>query len=83
MEALSAGEGFSIVIVLLQTTREILLSATIIICLLLAVATMVLMWMRTRPREDDAESIRPPFDPVLLGSAVAVLVMAVIAWFSL
>jgi putative copper export protein len=70
-------------IVQLQTTRELLLSGTIILCLLLAVATLVLMWMRTRPREDGSEAVRPPFDPVLLGSAVAVVVMAIIAWYSL
>lgn len=73
----------TIMILLLQTTREILLSATVILCLLLAVAVVVLMWMRTRPREDGAEPVSPPFDPVLLGSAIAVVVMAVIAWTSL
>ena len=84
LDTLSAGERLlTDMLVPFQTTQEILLSATVVLCLLLAVAVIVLMWMRTRPREDGAEPVRPPFDPVLLGSAVAVVVMAVVAWTSL
>ena len=47
----------------------------------LAMVTIGLMLLRARPTADDPVS-RPPvvFDPVLLGSAIAVILLALAAW---
>lgn len=50
---------------------------------LLAIATMVLMFVRTQSAPAGEEAPRPPFDPVLLGSAVIVVVFALIAFMTL
>lgn len=59
------------------------LTGIVVVSILLAVMTIVLMWMRTRRSDGDGERRSPPFDPVLLGSALAVIVMAVIAYLTL
>lgn len=50
---------------------------------LLAVATMALMFVRMQSAPAAEDASRPPFDPVLLGSAVVVLVFALIAYLTL
>jgi putative copper export protein len=50
---------------------------------LLAVATMVLMFVRTQSAPTGEDAQRPPFDPVLLGSAVVVIVFALVAFLTL
>jgi hypothetical protein len=54
----------------------------IVVSSLLALMTIFLMRVRTRPTPG-GERQSPPFDPVLLGSAVAVIIMAGIAYLSL
>ncbi|CAN5221962.1 hypothetical protein BH23CHL1_BH23CHL1_20100 [soil metagenome] len=50
---------------------------------LLAVATIALMFVRMQSAPAGEEAPRPPFDPVLLGSAIVVLVFALIAFLAL
>ena len=57
------------------------LTGIIIAAVLLSVLTIVLMTLRTRP--SGAERRSPPFDPVLLVSAIAVIVMAGVAYWTL
>lgn len=64
------------------TLPQPLLLGLIAICVLLAVATMVLMFVRTQSAPTGEEAPRPPFDPVLLGSAVMVVVFALIAFLT-
>lgn len=56
----------------------------VVISALLAVLTIVLMFTRLRqsaPAGEETQS--PPFDPVLLGSAIIVLILAAVAYLSL
>lgn len=55
----------------------------IAVAVLLSVLTIVLMQLRTQPSGPDEERRSPPFDPVLLGSAVAVILMAGVAYWTL
>ena len=50
---------------------------------LLAIATMVLMFVRMQSAPAGEETQRPPFDPVLLGSAIVVIVFAAITFLTL
>ena len=50
---------------------------------LLAVATIALMFVRMQSVPSGEEAPRPPFDPVMLGSAIVVLVFALIAFLAL
>lgn len=59
------------------------LTGIVVFSILLAVGTMLLMRVRTEPAGDDGERKRPPFDPVLLASALAVIIMAGIAFMAL
>ena len=59
-----------------------ILLGIVAVSILLAVMTIVLMRVRTRPTPG-GERQSPPFDPVLLGSALAVIIMAGIAYLSL
>lgn len=54
----------------------------IAISALLAIMTMVLMFVRMQSAPTAEEGQRAPFDPVLLGSAIIVLVLAAIAFLS-
>jgi len=68
---------------LLQTRiPDTVLIGIVVVSIMLAVMTIVLMRVRTRPIPG-GERQRPPFDPVLLGSALAVIIMACIAYLSL
>lgn len=62
---------------------EPVLLGLIAISVLLALATMGLMFVRTQSAPDGEKAPRPPFDPVLLGSAVVVVVFALIAFLTL
>jgi hypothetical protein len=69
---------------LLQTTvPDGVLYGIIALSILLAVVTMALMMARMQSTPAGEEVRRPPFDPVLLGSAVAVILMAGIAYLTL
>ena len=59
------------------------LTGIVIFSAALALGTIVLMHMRTQPAGGDGERKSPPFDPVLLASALAVIVMAGIAFMTL
>ncbi|HEX2280167.1 MAG TPA: hypothetical protein VHG52_00265 [Thermomicrobiales bacterium] len=59
-----------------------ILLGIIVVSALLAVATMVLMFVRMQSSPAGEEGRRPPFDPVLLGSAIAVLVLAAVAYLT-
>jgi hypothetical protein len=61
---------------------DTVLIGIVAVSILLAVMTIVLMRVRTRPTPG-GERQSPPFDPVLLGSAIAVIIMAGIAYLSL
>ena len=68
---------------LLQTTvPESVILGIIIVSALLALLTVVLMFMRMQSAPAGEESQRPPFDPVLLGSAITVLVLAAVAFLT-
>lgn len=54
----------------------------IALCAVLALATLVFVFVRMQPAPAGEER-RPPFDPVLLGSAAAVLIMAIFAYLAL
>ena len=60
-----------------------ILIGIIAVSILLSVVTIVLMRVRTQPATPGEERRNPPFDPVLLGSALAVILMAVVAWWGL
>lgn len=62
---------------------EPLLLGLIAVSSLLAVATTVLMFVRMQSAPPGEEAPRPPFDPVLLGSAMVVIVFAAIAFLTL
>ncbi len=69
---------------LLKTTLpEPVLLGLIAVSSLLAVVTMVLMFVRMQATPAGEEAPHPPFDPVLLGSAIAVVVFAAIAYLTL
>lgn len=55
----------------------------IVAAVLLSVLTIVLMRVRTQPSGTDEERRNPPFDPVLLASAIAVIAMAGVAYWTL
>lgn len=69
---------------LFQTTiPDSVLTGIIIAAVLLSVLTIVLMRLRTQPSGPGEERRNPPFDPVLLGSAIAVILMAGVAYWTL
>lgn len=61
---------------------DTLILGIITVSALLAVTTVVLMFVRMQPTPVDEDSQRTPFDPVLLGSAVAVIALATIAFLT-
>ena len=68
---------------LFQTTiPESVMLGIIAVSSLLALVTMVFVFVRMQSAPAGEER-RPPFDPVLLGSAVIVLVLAVVAFLTL
>jgi len=68
---------------LLRTTLpDPVILGIIALCALLAVMTLVLMFVRMQPTPAGEDSRRTPFDPVLLGSAIAVLLLALIAFLT-
>jgi hypothetical protein len=69
---------------LLRTSiPDSVLVGIIVLAVILSLLTIVLMRVRTDPAGPGEERRSPPFDPVLLGSAIAVIIMAGIAYFTL
>jgi hypothetical protein len=62
---------------------EPVLLGLIAVSALLAMATMVLMFVRMQSTPAGEDASRLPFDPVLLGSAIVVILFALIAYLTL